>query len=190
VVAAVYLTIVVAAVIQIRFRLLAAAVLLPQIALFALVNPLDRGLTPVESASFFQFVHDRPELLRHRWIVYSGWVVDSGFVSAVGCDVMTGVKYAPDLTALSRFDPAGNFRNIMNQSGPLLAEPEYGAIGPRFDRIRTGMTRLTVNPLAPELKQIGVRYAAFRFRPPQEIEAKMKPLSAGPVNALWLYELP
>jgi hypothetical protein len=189
-VAALYLTIVVMAVVQIRLRLLAAAVLLPHIALFAFVNPLDRGLASVQSVSLFQFVHSRPELLRDRWIVYSGSIVDPGFLSAVGCDVFTGLKYAPDLEALSRFDPTGAFRNIMNQSGFLIAEPDYSGAGPRFDRIQTGVARLTVNPLAPEWKQIGVRYAVFRIRPPQEIEAKMKPLNAGPVNALWLYELP
>jgi hypothetical protein len=190
-IAAVYLTIVIVAIVQVRLRLLAASVLVPHVALFAFVNPLDRGLEAVESVAFFQFVHGRPELLRDRWIVYSASIVDPGFVSAVGCNVMTGLKYAPDLKALSRFDPTGAFRNIMNQSGFLLAEPEYGTSAPRFDRIQTGITRLTVNPLAPELKAIGIRYAAFRFRPPEEVATKMKPLSAaGPVNAFWLYELP
>jgi hypothetical protein len=189
-VAAVYLTIVVVAIIQVRLRLLVAAVLVPHIALFALVNPLDRGVESVESLSLFRFVHDRPELLRERWIVYSGSIVDSGFVSAVGCNVLTGLKYAPDLKSLGRFDPAGAYLNVINQSGFLIAEPEYATARPRFDWVQAGITRLTVNPLAPELKDIGVRYAAFRSQPPQEIAAKMKPLGTGPINALWLYELP
>ena len=69
--AASYTTVVIVAVIENRFRLLAVLLVLPHIAVFGLVNPVDRGLRVVESAPLFRFVRARPELLRHRWIVYS-----------------------------------------------------------------------------------------------------------------------
>ena len=74
------MTVLTVAVIESRFRLLAAFLVLPHIAVFGLVNPVDRGLRVVESAPLFRFVQRRPELLRHRWIVYSA--------SAGGFDVL------------------------------------------------------------------------------------------------------
>ena len=160
--AAVYTTIVAVAVIEARFKLLVAAVLLPHIALFAFVNPVERGLAAVESVSLFQFIHSRPELLRSRWVVYSDTWMDSGFFTAVGCDVVTGLKYVPDLKALSLFDPTGAYPNVVNQSGLLIAQPEYGTAAPRFEQIQTGIVRWKVNPFTRAFRDIGVRYAAFR----------------------------
>jgi hypothetical protein len=197
--AAGYATVLVVGVVERRVRLLAACLLLPQIALFGFVNPLDRGLQAVESAPLFRFVQSRPELLRHRWIVYSGPVnalnplppiADLGLFSAVGCEVVTGLKYVPDFRALRVFDPGGEHQAVLNQSVWLIAEPEYGNRPARFDQVREDVVRLTVGPLDPALRQIGVRYAAFPAAPPREIEARMKPLSPAAVGGFWLYELP
>jgi hypothetical protein len=197
--AAGYATVLVVALVENRFRLLAASLLLPQIAVFGFVNPLDRGLQVVESAPLFRFVQSRPELLRHRWIVYSGPVnalhpldpiADLGLFSAVGCEVVTGLKYVPDLRALHVFDPTGAHEALINQSIWLIAEPEQGNRPARFDELRTGVVRWTVSPLDPALRQIGVRYAAFPAAPPREIGARMRALSAAAVSGFWLYELP
>ncbi len=70
-IAVIYVTVLVLAVVESRSRVLAACLLLPQIAIFGLVNPIDRDLQVVESSPLFQLVRSRPELLRHGWIVYS-----------------------------------------------------------------------------------------------------------------------
>ena len=106
-IAASYLTAVTVAVVESRFALLAPLLILPHVAVFGLVNPLDRGLQVIETSPVFQFVQSRPELLRDRWIVYSTRHWDSTFFSAVGCDVVNGLKYVPDLKALAVLDPTG-----------------------------------------------------------------------------------
>jgi hypothetical protein len=188
--AASYATVVTVAVIENRLRLLTALLVLPHIAVFGLVNPVDRGLAVVESAPLFRFVRARPELLRHRWIVYSASPPDSTFFSAVGCDVVNGLKYVPDLKALSVLDPTGVQRDLVNRSAWLLAEPAYDDRSARFEHVPPNLMRLTVNPLDPGLRQIDVRYAAFSREPPPDIAGRMKPLATGRVSGFWLYELP
>ncbi|MGH9627438.1 MAG: DUF7657 domain-containing protein, partial [Bryobacteraceae bacterium] len=189
-IAAMYTTMVFVVFLENRFKLLVATILLPHIAFFAVVNPVGRGLQAIESTSLFRFVHSHPELLRDRWIVYSDTFADSNFFVALGCDVVTGLKFAPDLKALSLFDPTGAYHNVINRSGRLIAQPEYGPAKPRFDLPVMMHVLWKANPLTPAFRDIGVRYAAFRSRPPPEVAAKMKLLGSGPINEFWLYELP
>ena len=98
------------------FDLLAILVIVPHIGVFGLVNPIDRGLKVVESAPLFRLVQGTPDLRRHRWIVYSDSVPDSGFLTAVGCDVVTGLDYVPDAKALGAFDPEGTQRDLLNST--------------------------------------------------------------------------
>jgi hypothetical protein len=185
-----YLTAVTVAVVESRTRFLAVALLVPHMAVFGLVNPIDRGLEVIETAPLFRFVQSNPELLRHRWVVYSASAPDATFVSAVGCDVVNGLKYVPDIQSLSVLDPAGVQRDLVNRSAWLLAEPEYSDRRPVFDQIPPNLLRLKVNPLDPALRKIGVRYAAFTVEPPKEIAGRMKLLAGERVSGFWLYELP
>jgi hypothetical protein len=41
----------------------------------------------------------------------------------------------------------------------------------------------------PLLKQLGIRYVAFRQEPPPEVTAHLMPLSAAPIGSLWLYRI-
>ena len=189
-VAASYLTAVTVALVESRVAWLAAFLVLPHVAVFGLVNPVDRGLRVLETAPVFQFVQSRPELLRDRWIVYSAGLWDSTFFSAAGCDVVNGLKYVPDLKAFAVLDPTGSQRDLVNRSAWLLAEPEYGNRAPTIEEIPPNLLRLRVNPLDPALRKIGVRYAAFSVEPPKEIAGRMRLLAGERVSGFWLYELP
>ena len=189
-IAASYLTAVTVAVVQSRVAVLVPFLILPHVAVFGLVNPLDRGLQVIETSPVFQFVQSRPELLRDRWIVYSTGPWDATFFSAVGCDVVNGLKYVPDLKALAVLDSTGAQRDLVNRSAWLLAEPEYGNRAPTVDQIPPNLLRLRVSPLDPALRKIGVRYAAFSVEPPKEIAERMKLLAGERVSGFWLYELP
>jgi hypothetical protein len=184
-----YTTLVIVALIENRFRLLAASIIFPQIIFFSFVNPLNRGLQAVESTPLFRFVQGHPELLQQKWIVYSPSVVDAGVFMAVGCDVVNGMKYVPDFKLLGKFDPAGTYLGAINVSGFMLAEPGYGLPRAKFETIDVGSMKWTVNPLDPVLNQVGVHYAAFGQPPPAEIAAKMNLLSPGSVGGYYLYEL-
>jgi hypothetical protein len=189
-IAALYFTVLVVAIVENRRRLLAAFLLVPQFAAFALVNPIDRGLRVFESSPVFEFVRSRPELLEDRWLVYSRAWTDPGFFNAVGLDVLTGLDYVPDLQSLSVFDPTGAQRSIINRSVYFLAEPKYDDGPSTFELPEYQVVFWRVNPLDPRLRRIGVRYAAFAQAPPPHIAARMKALSPGPISGYWLYELP
>jgi hypothetical protein len=188
--AAAYLACVIVLLVEDRRRALAALLIVPQVAVFGLVNPVDRGLRVFESSPIFRFVHSRPELLRGSWIVFSPSVVHPTFFSAVGCRVVTGLHYLPDVESLSVFDPDGSEQSIVNRSGWLLAEPRYDGRPAIFEQRQPTIQVLNVNPLDPGLKQIGVKYAAFVVRPPQEIRARLVELNPDPVSGFYLYALP
>jgi hypothetical protein len=190
VVAACYTTVLILAVVEHRFKLLASFLVLPQVAVFGLVNPVDRGVRVVEASPLFRFVRARPELLRDRWIVYSQGHIESTFFSAIGCDVVTGLKYVPDLKALRVLDPTGAQHDVVNRSAWVMAEPEYGNRPATFEQVPPNILKLLVSPLDPALRGINVRYAAFSREPPEAIAAKMKPLASWRVGGFWLYELP
>jgi hypothetical protein len=188
--AAGYATVLFVAVTENWFRFLAAFLVLPQIAVFGLVNPVDRGLQVFESSELFRFVHSRPELLRDRWIVFSGTLPDSTFFSAVGCEVITGLKYVPDLNTLRAFDPTGAQRDLLNRSAWLFAVPDYDNRPATFEQVPPNLLKLSVNPLNPVLRSVGVRYAAFPREPPPDVAGRMKPLANWRLSGFWLYELP
>jgi hypothetical protein len=48
---------------------------------------------------------------------------------------------------------------------------------------------MRINPFGSALRDIGVRYAAFKQEPPRAVAARMKALATSPVGRFWLYEL-
>jgi hypothetical protein len=188
--AAGYVVVLTIAIVENRFWLLGLSLVVPQLIVFGLVNPVDRGLHIVESSPLFQFVHSRAELLRDRWIVYSPSPTHPGFFNAVGCEVVTGLDYVPDLESLSFFDPAGAQREMINRSVWLIAVPKYDDGPAVFQHPQFNMLIWHVSPLDPGLGRIGVRFAAFRHRPPAQVAVRLKELTDVPVSGFWLYELP
>jgi hypothetical protein len=188
--AASYATVLILAIVENRPTQFAAWVLLPQVAVFGLVNPVDRGLKVFDSSALFRIVHSRPELRGERWIVYSTSLAHSGYLSAVGCEVVTGWKHVPDLKTLSVFDPAGVYGDVVNRGAWFLAEPAYGPVSAAFEEVPPYLVKWRVSPLDPALRHVGVRYAAFQAPPPADVASRLKPLAEGPVDGLWLYELP
>ena len=189
-VAACYTTVLIVTLVENRFALLAAFLIVPHAALFGHVNPIDRGLRVFESAPLFRVIQGSPDLLRHRWIVYTESVAATGFFSAVGCEIVNGLKYVPDLKTLGVFDPTGAQHNLINRSMWLLAEPEYGDRPAGFEPLPPNLVKWRVSPLDPALRRVGVRYAAFTTRPPPAIAASLRPILTVPVSGFWLYELP
>ena len=189
-VAATYSTVLIVALVENRVALLATFLIVPQAAIFGHVNPIDRGLRVFESAPLFRVVQASPDLRRHRWIVYTESVAATGFFSAVGCEVVNGLKYVPDLTTLSVFDPTGAQHNLINRSMWLLAEPEDGSRPAGFEPLPPNLVKWRVSPLDPGLRRIGVRYAAFTTRPDPTVAASLRPILTVPVSGFWLYELP
>ena len=96
---------------------------------------------------------------------FSSSVVPVGFVSALGVDVVNGLKIIPALDELTLFDPEKKYTSIINQSCYLLAHVQTEAEPSRFESVSPGYVDWKVNPLDPKLKEIGVKYVAFDSPP-------------------------
>ena len=170
--------------------LLAAVLLLPLAATTTLVNPLDRGFDVVLKSSLSALIKQQPELKNSRWLVFSSWVYLPGFFSACGLDLVNGLKIIPALDELTRFDPAGKYASVTNQSCYLVSHvrPEMGPS--EFESPTIGVVVWKVNPLDPKLKEIGVKYVAFDSPPDSSIRQKLKLIFKEESGGVWAYELP
>jgi len=171
-------------------QLLAAALLLPAAATTALVNPVDRGFDVILKSSLSALIKQQPDLKDGRWLVFSSWVYLPGFFSTCGLDLVNGLKIIPALDELARFDPAGEYASITNQSCYLVAHvrPEMGPS--EFESPSIGVVVWKVNPLDPKLKEIGIKYVAFDSPPDSSIREKLKLIFKEESGGIWAYELP
>ena len=171
-------------------RTLVAAVLLPSIVITGQINPLQRHLRVVTGSALFRFARQHPECRRGKWIVYAVGVPPSGFLTAAGLQTVNSLKVVPQLADLSRFDPDGEGASVINQSGYVLSTPLPAGEASLFESSGPGLVNWSVSPFDPQLKKIGVRFAAFAERPGPEVAGKLTPLDPQPVAGLWLYALP
>ena len=170
-------------------RIMAATLLLPAVATTALVNPLDRGFDVILKSSLSAMIKQHPEVKNGRWLVFSSWIVLPGFFSACGLDLVNGLKIIPALNELTRFDPAGKYVSVTNQSCYLVAHVRT-EMGPgEFESPTTGVVVWKVNPLDPKLKEIGIKYVAFDSPPDSSIRQKLKLIFNGESSGIWAYEL-
>jgi hypothetical protein len=172
-----------------RSRAFALALLVPHVIAFSAVNPVQRGLPMFVDTDLRRFVAARPELLSGKWMVFSDAVVTSGFVAATGCDVYSGLHHIPDVDHFPLFAAHHLDLETLNRAGYLSAHLR-GPGEPMGVKLRTiGFVEWDVAPADTILKDIGIKYLAFDFRPPAVWERYMTPLSGTPVDGFWLYEL-
>jgi len=166
------------------------AVVIPCMFIYASVNPLQHGFDTVFKSELFRVVRSRPALLEGKWLVFSPSIVPSGFLTAVGCDVFTGLKFVPDLKDLEPFDSHEESHSLLNRSEYLVASLAANGDSDQFELIGPTILQWKVNPLDPRLRKIGIRYVAFAYQPPSELIRLLRPIVANPVSSFWIYELP
>lgn len=166
----------------------AAAAILPGVLLFGAVNPLERGMATITESPLFELVHREPRLLEGKWLVYGDGFPPAIFTAA-GCDVYNGMRYIPDLDLLPALERHGVdsriFRDNLGYVAIAWLKPGEHA---RADLGEYGPT-LSVSPVDPLLKDLGIRYVAFHKHPSDDVLAHLKPLVNGSVSEFWLYEL-
>ena len=170
--------------------LLPAALVIPLVFLCGAVNPIQRGLPVLTRSALREFVKHRPMLLRGKWLVFSDTPVSSGFLAAAGCDVYTGTRYLPDIDHFSLFASRGLDVNTFNRLGYLDAHAIPPESRSDFELNNNVTVVWDVNPRDNLLKQLGIRYLAFSDKPSQALVAGLRPLSAGPIDGFWLFEIP
>ncbi|MCU1262700.1 MAG: hypothetical protein JWO80_5585 [Bryobacterales bacterium] len=167
----------------------AIAAVVPNLLLFGMFNPLQRGIGAVTSSALFQLVHREPRLLHGTWLVFTKRL-PAGLFSAVGCDLYDGLRYLPDIDHFALLRSNGVDVRPLNNLGyfdALMLKPGERA---RAQLDEAGTVQLSVSPLDPLVKELGIRYVAFEKQPPGEIAARLKAIGDGPVSGFRLYELP
>ncbi len=171
-----------------RKRAFAGALILPHVIAFATVNPVERGLQSITNSELFQMVHAHRELLQKRWIVFSDNIVDSGFLTATGCNVYTGLRYVPDVDHFKLFASQTKDSQLLNNDWFLNAHPIYTDQKSFFQVFAPVVLNWNVNPLSPTIPELGIGYAAFIEPPPKEALTGLKPLADHKVSGYWLYQ--
>ncbi len=142
-----------------------AVVVIPNILLFGLINPIQRGIDPVTTSPLFEIVHKNPKLLDGKWMVFPNGFPASIF-TAVGCDVLNGMRYLPDLRKFPVLAAHGVDTKPFNNLGYVDGR-SVGA-GPTFPQPKAVSKYgplLSVDPMDPLLKELGIRYVAFHEHP-------------------------
>ena len=170
-----------------RKRLFAAAILIPSIFFFGLINPVQRGIDPITSSTLFQIVHSDKRLLNGKWMIFPDIFPASIFI-AVGCDVFNGSKYLPDIDHFPLYAAHGLDTRILNNLGYVDVLELAPGEPPTVKRSPFGVT-LAISPLDSLVKDLGIRYMAFHKRPSAEIRAHLKPIGSGNFSEFWLYEV-
>ncbi|BDC52972.1 hypothetical protein F183_A52870 [Bryobacterales bacterium F-183] len=178
-----------------RPRLLAAAILLPSLYAFALVNPIDQGLhyylrTPTEEAIRRNNMRDA------KWLVYGDSQVHAPFFTAMGLDVFNAFHYAPFLDRWRLFDPTQQQDSLYNGTGSANAyclppgQPPRMERDPKFAVLPPLIRAFYVSPSDPRLKQSGVHYFAH-FGPPNPVcfpSEAFELVTPEPLNGMVLYK--
>jgi hypothetical protein len=169
-----------------RRRLLALAIVVPNVLAFGSVNPVQRGLTAITSSELFRFVQDNPTLKNGKWIIFSDAAISSGFLAATGCDVYTGTHYLPDVDHFQFFAAEDLDLHVLNRLGYLNAHLRSTGEPARVTLWQPIIVRWDVSPSDPILRTLGIRYVAFDSKPPA-IAAHLIPLSSHAIDGFWLY---
>ena len=183
-----YLSLLIVVMLAGRKRAFAFAVVVPHMVAFGAVNPVERGLNSVTHSELFQLVRAHRELLQRRWIVFSDNIVDSGFLTATGCNVYTGLRYVPDIGHFKLFASQTENSQLLNNDWFLNAHPLYSDQKSSFQVFAPVVLNWNVNPLSSIIPQLGIGYAAFVQPPPKEVSSGLKPIANHPVSGYWLYE--
>jgi hypothetical protein len=170
-----------------RLLSFATVLLIPSLLLFALVNPVERGIFTVTASPLFELVQQNPKWKTGRWIVFNNGYPPSIF-TAVGCDVINGMRYLPDLKYFPLLAAHGVDTGILNNLGYLNIGQAKPGEAPRASMGPYG-PNLSVDPMDPLVKGLGVRYVAFHDLPSEDIRSHLKQLVPGTVSEFWLYEM-
>ena len=154
------------------------------------VNPLDRGLGALRGGTVFQAIQRHPELKVGKCLVYAPAEGLPGLLRGAGLDVFNSVKFVPDLVRMAHFDPGGRYREAMNQSGYLIAQPLPEGEVSRCESPIQGHQLWKVSPLDPQLRAIGVRHVVFDSQPDEKILPKLRPALTEPLPGVWIYDVP
>jgi len=142
------------------------------------INPLSKGLSPFLENKVYKTVskiNDKdPDA---GWIVF-GNMIAADMVKATGANCFNGVQFAPPLEKLHILDPLGKDNAIYNRYAHIVVDPlTDGEDSVHFTLFGADQYGVQVDPCSPRLKQMGIKYVMFNYKPPQEQVNCMLPVT-------------
>ena len=146
----------------------------------ALINPLSKGLSPY----FDNKVYETVSTIRKKdpnagWVVF-GHMTAPEFLKAAGVNCFNGVQYAPPLEKLHVLDPNLESESVYNRYAHILFFPLIeGGDSVKFTLNQADLYTIQMDPCSPKLKQIGIKYFMFGYKPPDAEVRCMAPVKDG-----------
>jgi len=149
------------------FQQLFYAVILLFVAGNLFINPLSKGLSPIIDNEIYKTVSQIEAEDPHQgWIVF-GHMFAPNYLKAAGIKCYNGVQFAPRIDKLKILDPDGSRSSIYNRYAHIMALPFIeGKDSVDFVLQQNDYYHLKMNPCSPRLKQMGIKYVMFAYRPP------------------------
>jgi len=141
---------------KVFFALFVIILLIPNV----LINPVVSGLRVFRNEPIIRFVKIIDGNKQNKWLVYGNPVMLPEFFKAAGLNVINGEHYIPDLGEMKVLDNQGKNKHIYNCTGWMTAHPCDGDLI-TFNIIHNNVFDVSINPLSPELKTLGVKYFIF-----------------------------
>jgi len=142
------------------------------------INPLSKGLSPFLENKVYNTVskiNDKDP--NAGWIVF-GNMIAADMVKATGANCFNGVQFAPPLEKLHILDPSGKDNAIYNRYAHIVVDPlTEGEDSVHFALIGADQYQVQVDPCSPRLKQMGIKYVMFNYKPPEEQVNCMLPVT-------------
>jgi hypothetical protein len=141
------------------------------------INPLSKGLSPFLDNKVYNTVskiNDKDP--NAGWMVF-GNMIAADLVKATGANCFNGVQFAPPLEKLHILDPSGKDNDIYNRYAHINVDPlTEGEDSVHFSLLTPDQYQLKVDPCSPRLKQMGIKYVMFSYKPPEEQVSCMLPV--------------
>lgn len=124
-----------------------------------LVNPLQRGLGPLESSPLTELVKQTAESSTDAQGVWLGEApYSSAHLTAAGVPTISAVNLYPESDDWTVLDPSGASREVWNRYANTVWLLDTGADHPTFDLLGDDSVAVTTNPCGPELARLGVQF--------------------------------
>ncbi len=153
------------------------------------VNPVSIGLGPIYGKEVSKLVHNiAKEDPKAEWVTFGNNAL-ANFLKASGANVFNGVKYAPDLQSLKILDPGLKHKSIYNRYAHIEFQEPYPKSGKeiKFILSQNDAYIVRIDPCSKKLKQLGIKYLAFAYKPNDRILSCMEPVTNKPVSGIWIY---
>ena len=141
------------------------------------INPLSKGLSPfLDNRVYYTVSRINDKDPNAGWMVF-GNMLAADLVKATGANCFNGVQFAPPLEKLHILDPSGKGNDIYNRYAHITVDPlTEGEDSVNFSLLAPDQYELKIDPCSPRLKQIGIKYFMFSYKPPEEQVGCMLPV--------------